>query len=139
MCRLLLVAWGRERSSDGARGCDWVADLFVALAEHRLVDLLGGQVARSRVQAGRDAMTPEGTVQVRTLSNTSPDQWVNELTVLSVPGVDRYALGKRHGDQATTLQITRRDFVRLLSEQESAAAVGAQVWTPAELANRASP
>lgn len=81
-------------------------------------------------------MTLQGTVQECILANTSPGQWVNEHTVSSVPGVDRYALGKRLGNRATTLQLTRRDFVRLLSAQESAAAVGVQVWTPAELTGR---
>lgn len=128
------------------------------LAEHLVADLLGGDVAPSRVQAGWDVTTPEGTVQVRTLSNTGSDQWVNEHLVSSVAGVDRYALvvledltvsavlvfpgdltrvgvllDKRHGDQATTLQFTRRDFVRLLADRTGAAAVGVRVWTPAEL------
>lgn len=132
------------------------------LAEHLVADLLGGELASSRVQAGWDVTTPDGTVQVRTLSNTGSDRWVNEHLVSSVAGVDRYALvvledltvsavlvfpgdlsrvgallDKRHADQATTLQFTRRDFVRLLADRAGTAAVGVQVWTPAELERRA--
>jgi hypothetical protein len=133
------------------------------LAEHLVADLLGGDVAPSRVQAGWDVRAPEGTVQVRTLSNTGSDRWVNEHLVRSVAGVDRYALvvledlavsavlvfpadlarvgallGKRHGDQATTLQFTRQDFLRLLSDRAGAAVAGVQVWTPSELPSGAS-
>jgi len=128
------------------------------LAEHLVADILGGTVAESRVQAAWDVMTPEGTVQVRTLSNTGSDRWVNEHVIRSAAGADRYALviledltvsavvvfptdlsragvhlGKRHGDQATTLQITRQDFIRLLADRAGAAAAGVQIWTPADI------
>ncbi|KGM11696.1 hypothetical protein N868_07825 [Cellulomonas carbonis T26] len=128
------------------------------LAEHLVAGLLGGQIAASRVQAGWDVMTADGTVQVRTLSNTDTDRWVNEHVVRSVAGVDRYALviledltvsavlvfpgdltrvgtllGKRHGDQAATLQLTRQDFIHLMADRAGAATAGVQIWTPSEL------
>jgi hypothetical protein len=134
------------------------------LAEHLVAELLGGTLADSRVQAGWDVRTPEGTVQVRTLSNTGADTWVNEHPIHTVEGVDRYALvvfedltvsavlvfptdlalvsahlGKRHGDQGTTLQLTRRDFSRLVTDRAAAQAAGVQVWTPADLDAVGSP
>ncbi|GEM_PF-592014 len=130
------------------------------VAEHLVAAILGGAVASSRVQRGWDVMTPEGTVQVRTLSNTTPDHWINEHVVRSVDGVDRYALvileglevsavvvlpadlsrvgallHKRHGDQATTLQLTRQDYVRLRADPSGAEAAGVLIWTPAGLAS----
>lgn len=127
-------------------------------AEHLVADILGGTLAPSRVQAAWDVETPAGKVQVRTLSNTGADVWINEHVVRSVPGVDRYALViledlavsavlvfpagltrvgahlvKHHREQATTLQLTRRDFVRLLADPVAAEAAGVQIWTPADL------
>lgn len=132
-------------------------DPVTELAEHLVADLLGGTVANSRVQAGWDVTAPVGRVQVRTLSNTSSDRWVNEHLVRSMDGVDRYALvvledltvsavivfppdltgvgsllRKRHGRQSTTLQFTRQDFVRLMADRPGSAAAGVQVWTPAD-------
>ena len=116
------------------------------------------------MQAGWDVRTPEGAVQVRTLSNTGADTWVNEHPIHTVDGVDRYALvvfedltvsavlvfpadltmvgthlGKRHGDQETTLQLTRRDFSRLITDRAAAQAAGVRVWTPADLDAVGSP
>jgi hypothetical protein len=88
---------------------------------------------------------------------------VNEHVVRSVTGVDRYALvvledlavsavlvfpgeltrvgallGKRHGDQATTLQFTRQDYIRLLADRAGAATAGVRIWTPPQLEGETS-
>ena len=48
------------------------------VAEHLVADILGGTLAPpSRVQAAWDVETPAGKVQVRTLSNTGADAWIN--------------------------------------------------------------
>ncbi|WP_456788334.1 hypothetical protein [Cellulomonas sp. P5_C5] len=128
------------------------------LAEHLVAEILGGVLADSRVQAGWDVVTSEGAVQVRTLSNSGSDRWVNEHVVQSMATVDRYALvivedlaisavlvfpadlsrvgahlGKRHGNQTATLQLTRLDYTRLMDDRPGAAAAGVQIWTPADL------
>ena len=133
-------------------------DPIPEVAEQLVAGLLGGTVAESRVQPGWDVQTPEGKVQVRTLSNTSADRWNNEHLVRITHGVDRYALvvledftisavlvfpadltavgallGKRHGAQGTSLQFTRRDFRHLVKDRSAARTAGVMVWTPEDL------
>ncbi|WP_448072463.1 hypothetical protein [Georgenia yuyongxinii] len=135
-------------------------DPIPEVAEHLVAALLGGTVAAGRVQPLWDVETPEGLkIQVRSLSNTGADHWVNEHPVRLLPGVDVYALvifedltvsavillpqrlarlnqflGKRHGEPDTTLQFTRGNFRRILDHRELLERdYGLRVWTGAQL------
>lgn len=117
-------------------------DPLAEFSEHLVAALLGGQLASSRVQKGFDLTTPDGArVQVRYLANPA-GSWPNEHVIDFRGDCDRYALvtfedlrpqavlvfaretieevcrllGKRHPDQDTCLQLTRRNFTRLLEE-----------------------
>lgn len=130
-------------------------DPLAEWSEHLVAALSGGALAPSRVQADYDLTTPEGErAQVRYLAN--PDTiWVNEHLVRSLPGVDFYALvlfeafevtgvllfpsdltligaalGKRHGEQGTTLQFTRRNWWTIRNDPERFRGLGMAIWLP---------
>jgi hypothetical protein len=130
-------------------------DPFAEFAESIAVAALGGTMAKSRTQKGWDFMDPEGRrVQVRYLANPV-GQWVNEhLVDFRGDGCDRYALlvveafepqalltfdaahlgaigaalGKRHGDQEHTLQLTQRNCKALVADQARFASLGVRVF-----------
>ncbi len=129
-------------------------DPLAEWSEHLVNILTGGRLAESRVQARYDLIADGLTVQVRYLANPSA-KWVNEHLVRCLPGVDRYAmvlfeaftvtgvvmfpidltaigaaLGKRHGDQATTLQFTRRNWWAIRDEPDTFRDLGMTIWLP---------
>jgi hypothetical protein len=145
--RRLLVALGCSASN---------RDPLAEFSERLVAGLLGGTLAASRVQKGHDLVTPAGeTVQVRYLANVSGG-WVNEHTVSFKEHLDRYALvvfedfdpnavlvfpreamgaicallGKRHPNQARTLQLTHRNYQQLLIERERFEQVGLKLLHP---------
>ena len=128
-------------------------DPLAEFSERLVAVLLGGTLAASRVQKGHDLVTSAGeTIQVRYLANTSA-AWVNEHTVSFNQHLDRYALvifedfdpkavlvfpreamgaicamlGKRHPNQARTLQLTHRNYQQLLIERERFAQSGMNI------------
>lgn len=134
-------------------------DPLVEFAEHFVAALMGGRLAVSPVQAYWDIELPDGAkVQVKYLVNSvdsSSKAWVNEHVVRSLPGVDWYALviiegfgvsgvaafpwvlgpvcqalGKRHGDQDTTLQLGRRNWLTIRDHPDRFRALGMRVWLP---------
>lgn len=133
-------------------------DPLAEFAEHFVAALTGGQVAANPVQAGWDVQLADGAkVQVKYLANSLPGTgaWVNEHVVRSAPGTDWYALviiegfqvsgvaafpsalgpvcqalGKRHPDQATTLQLGRRNWLAIRDDPGRFRALGMQVWLP---------
>jgi hypothetical protein len=98
---------------------------------------------------------PDGAhVQVKYLANSGNEAWVNEHPVKVTELMDAYAivfyesllpvsvlllparrltdvgraLGKRHPNQDTTLQLTRVNYVRLLNERAAFRALGVRAW-----------
>jgi len=145
--RRLLVALGCSASN---------RDPLAEFSERLVAGLLGGRLAASRVQKGHDLVTLAGeTVQVRYLANVSGG-WVNEHTVSFEEHLDRYALvvfedfdpkavlvfpreamgvicamlGKRHPNQARTLQLTQRNYRQFLTERERFEQVGMKILQP---------
>lgn len=141
----------------GSRGS--YRDPLSEFAEHLVAALLGGQLANSPVQRGWDLELPDGTkVQVKYLINKvdpSNGAWVNEHEVRMPPGVDWYALvvfegftvsglimfpanlapvcaalGKKHRDQATTLQFGRRNWEAIRSGPDKFHQVGVRLLLP---------
>jgi hypothetical protein len=133
-------------------------DPLAEFAEAFVATLVGGSLATSRVQAGWDFETPDGSrYQVKYLANTT-DSGVNEHCVRSMPGVDWYALvliedftvagvvafppdltsvcaalGKRHPRQDVELQFTRVNWLAIRDDPQRFRALGVQVWLPPAL------
>lgn len=133
-------------------------DPLAEVSEHLVCSLLQGVMAESRVQKGWDLTIFDGQkVQVRYLANPADPPWVNEhLVDFRTGGADLYALviyegfepravlvfsrrtlaavgdrlGKRHGMRDTTLQITRRNYLQLLDERQTFAALDVMVHVP---------
>lgn len=128
-------------------------DPLAEFAEQVVAALLGGQLATSRVQKGWDVATLAGDhVQVRYLTNPA-GEWVNGHLVDFSGDCDRYALvvfealdpkalivfsrgqlggvcaalGKRHGNQQSTLQLTQANYLRLVADPVGFAALGVEV------------
>jgi hypothetical protein len=128
-------------------------------AEHFVAALMGGRLAVSPVQAYWDIELDDGAkVQVKCLVNSAdpgPKAWVNEHLVRSLRGVEWYALviiegfkvsgvaafppmlgavcralGKKHGDQDTTLQFTRRNWFAIRDHPDRFRDLGMRVWLP---------
>jgi len=146
--RLLSVLGPRESNRDP----------LAEFAEHFVAALTGGHVAPNPVQAAWDVQLTDGQkIQVKYLANTTPGAgaWVNEHVVRSAPGVDWYALvivegfqvsgvaafpaalapicqalGKRHPNQDTTLQLGRRNWLAITSNPDSFRTLGMQIWLP---------
>lgn len=130
-------------------------DPLAEFSEHLALALLGGKLADSRVQAGWDLELDDAArAQVRYLANPSP-AWVNEHMVHSIPGVHWYVLvlfeafeiigviafppnlapvcellGKRHDKTETTLQFTRRNWLKIAGDPSHFESLGAKVWLP---------
>lgn len=130
-------------------------DPIPELAEALVARYLDGQLAPNRVQRDYDLSIGAQRVQVRSLTNSGRDRWINEHPVTLVPGVDLYALviiedlqvsailvfpneltligralGKRHPNQSSSLQLTRRDFNKIILERGAMEALGMRIWTP---------
>jgi hypothetical protein len=134
-------------------------DPLAEFAEHFVAALMGGQLAANPVQAYWDLELPDGAkVQVKYLINSidpSSKAWINEHLVRSLPGVDWYvlviiegfrvsgaaafpsglgsiceALGKKHGDQDTTLQFGRRNWLAIRDDPGRFRGLGMRIWLP---------
>ncbi|MFF3624799.1 hypothetical protein [Streptomyces sp. NPDC002467] len=130
-------------------------DPLAEVAEHLALALWEGRLAESRVQARYDLVSADGAfVQVKYLANPL-DSWPNEHSVRSIPGVAWYtlvvyeafevtgvlafppdlaeicrALGKRHPEQSTSLQFTRRNWWTIRDDVETYRQLGMRVWLP---------
>jgi hypothetical protein len=134
-------------------------DPLAEFAEHFVAALMGGQLAENPVQAYWDIKLTDGAkVQVKYLVNSAhpgSKAWANEHLVRSLPGVDWYALviiegfkvsgvaafpprlggvchalGKQHGDQDTTLQFGRRNWLAIRDHPDQFRDLGMRVWLP---------
>jgi hypothetical protein len=134
-------------------------DPLAEFAEHFVAALMGGRLAPNPVQAYWDVRLPDDAkVQVKYLVNSADPgskAWVNEHLVRSLPGVDWYALvilegfkvsgvaafppglgpicralGKQHGDQDTTLQFVRRNWLAIRDHPDRFRDLGMRVWLP---------
>jgi hypothetical protein len=130
-------------------------DPLAEFSEWLVASLLSGALADSPVQAHWDVDAPEaGKVQVKYLANTGNKRWVNEHLVKVNAQMDSYAivffesllpvsavllparrladvcaaLGKRHPQQDTTLQLTRANYIRIISEPAVFRPLGARTW-----------
>lgn len=137
-------------------GCrpDSMRDPLAEFAELLVAALTGDRLADSPVQKGWDLMAEDGkTTQVRYVANPR-GRWVNGHEVRFEPGVDQYALvlyealeptavlifsnfrlgdvcrvlGKRHGNQDRTLQLTPDNIRRLRNERAEFAPLGVRVF-----------
>ncbi len=109
------------------------------VAEHLVADILGGTLAPSRVQAAWDVETPAGKVQVRTLSNTGADAWINEHVVRSAPSVDRYAPVILEDLAVSAVLVVPADLTRVgahLGEHHGVSTTAEQVSTITALFSR---
>lgn len=130
-------------------------DPLAEVAEHLVAALMGGTLARNRVQRAWDIELPDGAkVQVKYLANAS-GPWVNEHLVHRIETVHWYvlviiegfgvsgvlafpadlrsigaALGKRHPGQDITLQFTRTNWQAIRSNPQRFRALGMRVWLP---------
>ena len=129
-------------------------DPLAEFSEFLVARLLHGTLAPSPTQKGYDLKRDGSTVQVRYLANTG-HAWVNEHHVIFTKDVDEYALvvfiglelqavlvfkretigqvcnllGKKHPNQHTSLQLTKRNYDRILAEPAKFASVGLEVRT----------
>jgi len=128
-------------------------DPLSEFSEVLVARLLGARIAASRVQEGYDLIRRDGRhVQVRSLANAG-ENWTNEHHVKFAEGVDDYALvifmslqvrsvmifrrdtishvcaelKKRHSCQEATLQLTKRNYVRIVQEIAKFRALGVEV------------
>ncbi len=131
-------------------------DPLAEFSEHLVHALMGGDLAKSPVQAGHDLVLPNGTkVQVRYLANTSK-AWVNEHRVYRIAGVEVYALvmfedftvvgvlafptgalepicsalRKQHPNQREQLLLTRANWESIRDDPVRFRSLGMQVWLP---------
>ncbi len=116
--------------------------------------LLNARFADSFVQKGYDLIRPNGQfVQVKYLSNPS-NHWINEHSILFPESVNEYALiifvslelkaiivfkrgtlgqvcsllGKKHPNQDTTLQFTKRNYKMILAEKAKFEDLGLEIY-----------
>lgn len=126
-------------------------DPLADFSEHLVARLVNGTLAESRVQKGWDVRAGDQHIQVKYLANTA-GKWVNEITIRSVQGVERFALvvyesfvplavlifpsdltnvcaelGKRHPDQSSSLQLTPTNFQRIMARPGRFAELDVQV------------
>jgi hypothetical protein len=131
-------------------------DPLAEFSESLVQALMGGALAKSRVQPGHDlVLADERAVQVRYLANTGPT-WVNEHVVYRIAGVELYALvifeefavvgvlvfptaglspicaalGKRHPRREEQLQFTSRNWRTIHGDIQRFEALGMQIWMP---------
>jgi hypothetical protein len=147
-------AQGRTELLDalGVKGSN--RDPLAEFSERIVAALLAGELATNRVQRGWDVMAGGRRVQVKYLANASDAVWVNEHHVHVTADMDDYAivffeallpvtaivfpcdrlseigtvLGKKHPKQDTTLQLTRVNYRRLVSERDRLAGLGVRLF-----------
>lgn len=134
--------------------CGSCRDPLAEFSEYVVARQLNARLADSRVQKGFDLVDPAGRrIQVKYVSNPN-GKWINEHTVVFPIEADVYALvvfeafelravlvfpresmpsagrllGKRHPDLERTLQLTQRNFLRILQEQDTFEALGLRVF-----------
>lgn len=129
-------------------------DPLAEFSERIVAALLDGELATNRVQRGWDVMAAGRRVQVKYLANASDGVWVNEHHVIVTADMDDYAivffegllpvsviafptdrleavgaaLGKKHPNQSTTLQLTRVNYRRLMAEADHFAQLGVRTF-----------
>lgn len=129
-------------------------DPLAEFSERIVAALLDGELASNRVQRGWDVMAAGRRVQVKYLANASEEVWVNEHHVQVTADMDEYgivffegllpvsviifptdrlepigaALGKKHPNQTTTLQLTRGNYRQLISERDRFAQLGVRTF-----------
>ncbi len=130
-------------------------DPLSEFAEVLVARLLDGSLADNRVQKGWDVLLRDETrVQVKYVANPSDGGWVNWHTIFRDEGWDAYALvvylnlapkvvyvfqntdfgdlctalGKRHEDQATTLQFTKTCHQALSANPDAFERYGVKVY-----------
>ena len=130
-------------------------DPLAEFSERLVAAMLKGKLASNRVQPGYDLIAQTGErVQVKYLANPSVG-WVNEHHVhFGHPECDSYALvffedllplavivfpratisgvcsalSKRHPNQELGLQLTRRNFLQILGDEDRFTALGLRVF-----------
>lgn len=132
-------------------------DPLSEFSERIVAALLDGELAANRVQRGWDLRTDSGRrVQVKYLANPA-GEWINGITIAFGPDEDdpddfavvffeallpasvmvlprdglaavTAALGKRHPNLGTTLQLTRVNYQRLLTEPATFAPLGVRTF-----------
>jgi hypothetical protein len=129
-------------------------DPLAEFSERLVAELVGGELAASRVEKGYDVIDKNGCkIQMRYLANPA-GKWINEHLVKFDDGVDFYALvivealepvavigfprdglhavchklGKRHPDQGTTLQLTQHNEKTLLADRAGFRELGIRMW-----------
>ena len=132
-------------------------DPLSEFAEWLVKTILGASSAPSRVQKGYDLTDTDGRrIQVKYLANPASDRWINGHHIIFSEEMDQYALvvfeefkltavlifdrnslfdickilKKRHPNQEHSLQLTKRDFTRLLETGQESAINGLQVYRP---------
>jgi hypothetical protein len=134
-------------------------DPLAEFAEHFVAALMGGRLAENPVQAYWDIELPDGAkVQVKCLTNSADPgskAWANEHLVRSLLNVEWYALviiegfkvsgvaafpstlgpvchalGKQHGNQDTTMQFGRRNWLAIRDHPDKFRDLGMRVWLP---------
>lgn len=129
-------------------------DPLAEFSERLVAALLDGELASNRVQRGWDVMAGGRRVQVKYLANASDEVWVNEHHVHVTADMDDYAivffeallpvsaivfpcdglqdigaeLGKKHPNQAATLQLTRVNYRQLMAERDRFAELGVRIY-----------
>ena len=130
-------------------------DPLSEFAEQLVAHLVGGTLAGNRVQKGWDVREKNGdTIQVKYLANASSGGWVNWHTVEPTEHQDGWALviyidlspvavyifpsgdlslicealGKRHGNQAATLQFTKTNHEAISGDAQKYEALGMRVF-----------
>jgi hypothetical protein len=129
-------------------------DPLSEFSEGLVAGLLGGELASNRVQKGWDVQASIGRVQVKYLANSSQGSWVNWHVVEPTGDMDWWALvvfldlmpvavhafpsgdltpfcealGKRHGNQSTTLQFTKTNHRDICADPEKYRALGMKVF-----------
>lgn len=131
-------------------------DPLAEFSERLVAAIVGGNLAASRVQAGYDVESPTGEkIQVKYLANP-PGRWVNEHPVKVTDLMDSYAivffesllptatiilprvglkaigeaLGKKHPNLDSTLQLTQANYARLISDRDLFRAMGVRSFFP---------
>lgn len=123
-------------------------------AEVLVARLVGGRLAANRVQKAWDVASPMGAIQVKYLANPSDGGWPNWHTVAPTEGMDWYALvlfldlvptavymfpradlgricgalGKRHGNQGSTVQFTKTNHEAMSANPECYEALGMKIF-----------
>lgn len=130
-------------------------DPLSEFAEQLVAALVGGTLADNRVQKGWDVREPNGdTIQVKYLANAAHGSWVNWHTIEPTEHQDWWALvifldlmpkavylfpsadltpicqalGKRHGNQDTTLQFTKNNHRDISADPKRFEALGMRVF-----------